>query len=215
MWGDQPFSLFQVEALASVGTALVTLATLVWAVVVTLRAEKRAEIAERHERLREANRELDASSAQASRVTVYKGRSEPMSEKLRFTFATIKVDNASDQPIFAITVHGTIPDGDTVLEYRSKTRLSVPPRTVNAFGLDGPEFELYVPSEITLVAVTFRDAKEVVWLRTETGRLLRMPENEATAAAWIRMLLDDQWTPEARAELAENLANGSTKGSTE
>jgi hypothetical protein len=202
MWGDEPFSWFQIDAWVGIVTAVATAATLIWAVVVAVQAEKRAEAAED----RESEREKASERAQASRVTTYKGRTEPSGDGGplgRFTWPVIKVDNASDLPIFSVTVYGTIPDGDGMATFRSKTEASVPPGDVKALRFERAEAVNVAPEHFTWVVATFRDANEVVWVRTETGRLTLLPDDPEAAEQLLRDYLDEQWTEEARAQYAE------------
>ena len=202
MWGDEPFSWFQVDAWVGIVTAIATAATLIWAVVVAVQAEKRAEAAED----RESEREKASERAQASRVTTYRGRTEPSGDggiMGRHTWPVIKVDNASDLPIFAVTVYGTIPDGDGMATFRSKTAASVPPGDVKVLRFEKDESIKFAPEYHTWVVATFRDANEVMWVRTETGRLTLLPDDPEAAQQLLRDYLDDQWTVEARAHYAK------------
>lgn len=207
MWGDEPFSWFQVDALADISIAVLTLATLIWAVATALQAEKRVEDAEGREREREQELGQAAERAQASRVTIYKGQNPstlPTSFGRSMTFPVLKVNNASDQPIFAVTAHGTVPEGDGMMTLRSETSPSVPPGDVLDLTLNSPpdgilsEHGLIYADEVAWVAVVFRDANEVEWLRTETGRLVRMPDDAETAQQLLADYLAEQWTAEAQ-----------------
>jgi hypothetical protein len=211
MWGDESFSWFQVDAIVDVVIAAATFATLVWAVVTTTRAEKRAEDAEGRER----ERERAAERAQASRVTVYKGRNQsmvPTSFGRGGTLPVLKVNNASDQPIFAVTVHGSVLEGGGMMTLHSETSPSAPPGDVLDFALSPPRdgilsaVGLLYAEEVALVAVVFRDANEVNWLRTETGRLVPMPDDEEAAGQLLAASLAEQWTTEARTRYAQKIS---------
>jgi hypothetical protein len=123
------------------------------------------------------------------------------------------VNNASDQPIFSVTVHGTVPENEGATTMRSKRRPSVPPGRAQEFRLEAPEGG--IPTEdggllsadaVAWVAVDFRDANGVDWLRTETGRLTRMPDDPEAAMRLLTEHLAEQWTVEARAEYAKTIA---------
>lgn len=167
--------------------------------MVAVRAEKRAQAAE----AREHARDQFEQRAQASRVTVYKSREG--------NWPVVRVHNASDQTIFGVRIYGMLPDGDdtmTVVESREYARVPAGDNAALTFFKSSKVDVPFTPERQALVVVTFRDANDVLWLRSESGRLRPVPRDPDAGRRIVLKYLDEQWTPEARATYARMRAKG-------
>lgn len=211
-WADEPFEWTQIDAVVGLVDALVGIGGLVVGTVTavaTLGAvgaalwvahrERRDRVAadalsallqtrdqERDERERErlAAIEEREARAQASRVVVHPSANDPY---------TVQVNNSSDLPVFAATVHAAVPRTESDLRTDRQSVGLVRPGQPSAVTIN---WEKPLVAFAALV-VTFRDANDVMWLRTGTGTLERLPADPNTAEQLIDTRYREQWTDES------------------
>lgn len=197
-WADEPFTWSQLDAIVGLLTAAATLATVAVALWIAVRErterqasdarsallEARDQEREERERKRLTAIEERETRAQASRVIVHPSATDPY---------TVQVNNSSDLPVFDATVYAAVPRTGSDLKTDRTSVGLVRPGQPSAVTIN---WEKPLVGYAALV-VTFRDANDVMWLRSGTGTLERLPADPSAAEQLIDARFREQWTDES------------------